>query len=62
MHTGPHVAFFEDLSRLGCKTINVSNTDPSLLDAPRARTPSGIIVFEMQVTKLSKVTLSECPG
>ncbi len=61
MPTRPHVPFFEDLSKLGCKTINMCNPDSRLLDAPGART-SEIIVFKMPLTKLSKVTLSECPG
>ncbi|SJL10279.1 uncharacterized protein ARMOST_13663 [Armillaria ostoyae] len=56
------VAFFEDLKKLVCKTINMYNPDPWLLDALRART-SEIIVFDLPVlTELSKVTLSECPG
>ncbi|PBK66272.1 hypothetical protein ARMSODRAFT_356252 [Armillaria solidipes] len=59
--TETHVAFFEDLSKLGCMTIDMAKRDPWFVDAPRART-SEIVVFDPPVlTKLSKVTLSECP-
>ncbi len=56
-----HAAFFEDLGKLGCKTINMNNLIQRFYDVPMART-SMIVVFDLPVlTKLSKVTLSECP-
>ncbi|PBK82358.1 hypothetical protein ARMGADRAFT_735487 [Armillaria gallica] len=59
--TEAHAAFFEDLSKLGCKTINMDISNRRSYDAPRART-GVIIVFDPPVlTKLSKITLSECP-
>ncbi|PBK66274.1 hypothetical protein ARMSODRAFT_960218 [Armillaria solidipes] len=57
--TRTHITFFEDLSKLGCKSINMYNPHPWLLDVPRATT-SEIIPFDSLIlTKLSKVTLSE---
>ncbi len=59
--TEAHAAFFEDLSKLGCKTINMDISNRRFYDAPRART-SVIVVFDPPVlTKLSKITVSECP-
>ncbi len=59
--TETHAAFFEDLGTLGCKTIDMDNLIQRFYDVPTART-SVIVVFDPSVlTKLSKVTLSECP-
>ncbi len=59
--TETHAAFFEDLGKLGCKTIDMDNLIQRFHDVPTAET-SVIVVFDPPVlTKLSKVTLSECP-
>ncbi len=57
--TEKHVAFFEDLSKLKCHTIDTSNADPRLIIPPMA---SDIIKFALPaLIQLSKVTLSQLP-
>ncbi|SJL10310.1 uncharacterized protein ARMOST_13694 [Armillaria ostoyae] len=54
-----HVAFFEDLSKLKCHTIDTSDAGPKLTNPSMA---NGIIKFAPPaLTQLSKVTLSQLP-